>query len=61
MELDGGNFAVIGVMPRTFKFGADRLWISISIYANTLMDRVYRREVWVFGRLKDGVTFDEEA
>src|SRR5271155_1515010 len=46
-------------MPRTFEFGTAELWIPISIYANSLMDRAYRRDVWVFGRLKNGVEFDE--
>jgi putative ABC transport system permease protein len=59
VELDGRNFTVIGVMPRTFEFGTDELWIPISIYANSLMDRAYRRDVWVFGRLKNGVEFNE--
>jgi putative ABC transport system permease protein len=59
VELDGRNFTVIGVMPKTFEFGTDELWIPISIYANSLMDRAYRRDVWVFGRLKNGVEFGE--
>jgi ABC-type antimicrobial peptide transport system permease subunit len=59
VELDGRDFTVIGVMPRTFEFGTDELWIPISICANFLMDRAYRRDVWVFGRLKNGVEFDE--
>jgi ABC-type antimicrobial peptide transport system permease subunit len=59
VELDGRDFTVIGVMPRTFEFGTDELWIPISICANFLIDRAYRRDVWVFGRLKNGVEFDE--
>jgi hypothetical protein len=39
VELDGRYFTVIGVMPRTFEFGTAELWIPISIYANSLMDR----------------------
>ncbi|MBI2516774.1 MAG: ABC transporter permease [Opitutae bacterium] len=61
LTLDGQAYAVVGVMPPTFKFWAAELWVPAGLEADTeiMRNRVLRMNSWVVGKVKPGVTLAE--
>ena len=59
--LDGKPYAVIGVMPATFKFWAGDVWTPVGLQADTDMmrSRLLRMDEWVVTRAKPGKTIDD--
>lgn len=62
IQLNGGSYTVVGVMPPGFQFtGARELWVPFVIDPQKEPWRADRtnRNLYVFGRLKPGVTLDQ--
>ena len=62
--LDGEEFTVIGVMPKSFKvYGRERpmdLWLPLAIAGEALADRTAQNgDLHVLGRLKKSVTLEQ--
>jgi predicted permease len=57
VQLDGGTYTIVGVMPPTFKFpySIAQLWSPLSLSTSALADRK-QRALRVVGRLKGGIT-----
>ena len=61
ITLDGKPYAVIGVMPPTFKFWAGDVWTPVGLQADSDMmrSRLLRMDAWVVTRAKPGKTIDD--
>ena len=60
IQLSGESYTVVGVLPRDFRFlsGGD-LFVPLGLFADRYQDRGTHPGIYVFGRMKPGVTLQQ--
>jgi predicted permease len=62
LVLDGTPYRIVGVAPADFRFPlANQVWTSLYLDPERLHRRGYNMSLWVFARLKDGVSVAQAA